>query len=261
VKSTDSSVATKVRALGELPTGAATMSPGMRSANRYARYLYDCVKPWLAAPVLEIGSGFGTYTELLLGHGRVIAADIDESCLAVLAERLGDRDITTIRIDLNDHDLVRSARKYGIRSAFSTNVFEHIEDDIGAFAALLEALEPGGHLCVVVPAHASLYGYMDERAGHFRRYTRTGLAAALRRSGWSVCKSFYINSIGGLGWWLNHKLLPPQPLDAPRINNQLVFYDRFVVPFARVTDLLTSRFFGLSVVAIARKPGQLAGSK
>jgi SAM-dependent methyltransferase len=241
-------------AAGPFPTGAATMSPGMRDAARYARYLYDCVKPWLAAPVFEIGSGFGTYTPMLLRHGPVVAADIDEGCLADLADRYGDRGLTTARIDLNDHAALRAAGRFGFRSAFSTNVFEHIADDAGAFAALREAMAPGGHFCVIVPAHPGLYGYMDEQAGHFRRYTRSGLAATLSHAGWEVRKTFYINSLGGLGWWVNQKFLPPRPLDAPRVNNQLIFYDRYVVPVARLTDWLTSRFFGLSVVAVARAP-------
>ena len=46
---------------GRPPTGAATMSPAMRGATRYARYLLGSVRPWLVPPVLEVGAGFGTY--------------------------------------------------------------------------------------------------------------------------------------------------------------------------------------------------------
>jgi SAM-dependent methyltransferase len=226
------------------------MSPGMRDAVRYARYLYDSVERWLTPPVLEIGSGFGTYTEMLLGHGSVIAADVDPVCLADLRQRMAGRDLRTLELDLNDHASIRAAGRLGFRSAFSTNVFEHIRDDVGALAALRDATPPGGHVCLVVPAHESLYGYMDEQAGHFRRYTRRSLGAALRRAGWQVRSSFYINAVGGLGWWVNQRLLPVRPLDAPRINGQLVFYDRFLVPVARLTDVFFRRFFGLSVVAI-----------
>jgi len=239
---------------GALPTGAATMSPGMRGAVRYARYLYDCVKSHLSAPILEIGSGFGTYTEMLLRHGPVIGVDIDENCLADLADRLDGQPLQTLQLDLNDLAAVRATRRFGFRSAFSTNVFEHIENDEGAFAALGEAMTPGGHLCTIVPAHPRLYGYMDSQAGHFRRYTRSSLTAVLGRAGWHVTRTFYVNALGALGWWVNQKLLKPKPLDAPRINNQLVFYDRFVVPLARLTDVLFRPFFGLSVVAIARRP-------
>jgi SAM-dependent methyltransferase len=226
----------------------------MKEATRYARYLYDCVKPWLAAPIFEIGAGFGTYTELLLRHGSVIGADIDGACLTDLADRFRDRDFTALQLDLNDHAALRATKRFGFRSAFSTNVFEHIEDDGRAMSALLEAIEPGGHFCIVVPAHPRLFGYMDTQAGHFRRYTRSQLTETLSRSGWEVRKSFYINSLAGVGWWINQRLLPAKPLDAPRINNQLIFYDRFVVPMARLIDLVTWRFFGLSVVTIARKP-------
>lgn len=229
------------------------MSPGMRDAVRYARYLYQCVRPYLAGPILEIGSGFGTYTEMLLEHGPVIGVDIDEQCLADLAIRFQGRDLQTLRLDLNDLDAVRATSRFGFRSAFSTNVFEHVENDEAAFGALRTAMAPGGCLCTIVPAHMSLYGYMDSQAGHFRRYDRKGLTAVLERAGWKVERTFYVNAIGGVGWWVNQRLMKPKPLDSARINNQLVFYDRYVVPVARWTDVMFRRFFGLSVVAIARK--------
>lgn len=238
---------------GGSPVGFATMSPAMDSAVRYARYLYDCVKRSLRPPILELGSGYGTYTQFLLDHGRVISVDIDRHCLARLQERYAGRELEIHRLDLNDHEAIRRVACWGCRSAFSTNVFEHIEDDEGALRALAEAMAPRGRLCLIVPAHPRLYGYMDTQAGHFRRYTRRALRQTLCRAGWQVRKTFYINALGGFGWWFNHRFFRPRPLDAPVINNQLRFYDRFVVPLARLTDVFFRPFFGLSVVAIARK--------
>src|SRR5207249_2598961 len=123
----------------------------------------------------ELGCGYGTYTQLLLHHGRVISVDIDQGCLVRLRERFRGRELETQPLDLNDHAAIQATSRWGFRSAFSTNVLEHIEDDEVAL------------------------------------------------------------------------------LDAPAINNQLRFYDRFVVPLARLTDFLFRPFFGLSVVAIARK--------
>jgi SAM-dependent methyltransferase len=224
----------------------------MGTAFRYARYLYDCVKPWLRPPVLEIGSGYGTYTRFLLEHGRVIASDIDTTCLQEVAARFSACDLKTQHLDLNDAASIGELARHGCESAFSSNVFEHIEKDVQAFEALRRVIRPGGYLCVIVPSHPRLYGYMDSQAGHFRRYTRSSLRASLRQAGWSVVRSFYINALGGLGWWVNNRLLPARPLDAPRINNQLVLYDRFIVPVSRVIDRLFARCFGLSVVAVAR---------
>src|SRR5215510_13850694 len=90
-----------------LPTGAATMSPAMSTANRYARYLYDCVKRWLHPPILEIGSGFGTYTQFLLRHGQVICADIDTACLEWARRRYAGRDVLATQVDLNSTEQVR----------------------------------------------------------------------------------------------------------------------------------------------------------
>src|SRR5262245_45749760 len=97
------------------PTGPATMSPAMKGATRYAGYLYDCVRPWLAAPVLEVGVGFGTYTELLLRHGRVVGLDVDEGCVREARRRFGaGRPFEAVRLDLNDHAGVRRLEAHSL---------------------------------------------------------------------------------------------------------------------------------------------------
>src|SRR5262245_3425853 len=236
-----------------LPIGFATMSPAMNTADRYARYLYDCVKRWLKPPILEIGSGFGTYTQFLLRHGQVICADIDTACLAQVQRRYAGYEVLTTQVDLNSGEQVRALGRYCFFSAFSTNVFEHIENDEEALRNLHQAIAPGGRLCLVVPSHPRLYGYMDAQAGHFRRYTRPSVARTLTAAGWRVERTFYINALGGLGWWFNHRFLRPKPIDSAAINNQLLLYDRVLVPVARLTDWMWRRVFGLSVVAIAVK--------
>jgi SAM-dependent methyltransferase len=234
-----------------MPTGSATMSPGMNTAIRYAKYLYDNVKQWLEPPILEIGCGFGTYTQYLLQHGQVICADIDDDCLGQVQRRYAGRDVLTVQLDLNDVEQIRNLGRYRFHSAFSTNVFEHIENDEGALRTVREAIAPGGRLCLIVPSHPSLYGYMDEQAGHFRRYTRQSVTRTLTDAGWSVQRTFYINALGGLGWWLNHRFMKPKPIDSAAVNNQLLLYDRLLVPVARMTDWMWRRVFGLSVTAVA----------
>src|SRR5262249_29380434 len=148
---------------------------------------------------------------------------------------------------------VRALGRYQCQSAFSTNVFEHVVEDREALRNVRAALVPGAHLCLIVPAHPRLYGYMDSQAGHFRRYTRRSLTQTLTEAGWQVHRTFYINALGGFGWWFNHRFLKPKPLHSRTINSQLVLYDRILVPAARITDCMFRSFFGLSVVAIAQK--------
>jgi SAM-dependent methyltransferase len=224
----------------------------MESAVRYARYVYDSVKPWLQSPILEIGAGYGTYTRFLLQHGPVISCDIDPACLDGLRRKFEGAEHQTTFVDLNDAESIQRLAQFGARSVFTTNVFEHIEDDVRALQALRGAVAPGAVLAIVVPAHPRLFGYLDEQAGHFRRYTRTNLADRLAAAGWHVEKTFYINALGGLGWWFNHRFVRQRPLDARSVNAQLVLYDRLLVPLARLSDPLFHRRFGLSVVGIAR---------
>jgi len=59
------------------------------------------------------------------------------------------------------------------------DVLEHIEDEPATVARLATLLKPDGLLVLSVPALPSLFGYHDEQLGHYRRYTRRTLRAAL----------------------------------------------------------------------------------
>lgn len=59
------------------------------------------------------------------------------------------------------------------------DVLEHIEDEASTVTRLSTLLKPNGSLILSVPALPSLFGYHDEQLGHYRRYTRRTLRAAL----------------------------------------------------------------------------------
>ncbi|MGH8916654.1 MAG: methyltransferase domain-containing protein, partial [Acidimicrobiia bacterium] len=65
-------------------------------------------------------------------------------------------------------------------------VLEHMEDDVGALRSWSRWLEPGGHVLMSMPAHPGRYGPWDEKVGHFRRYSRQSLGAALGGAGFEV---------------------------------------------------------------------------
>jgi 2-polyprenyl-3-methyl-5-hydroxy-6-metoxy-1,4-benzoquinol methylase len=59
------------------------------------------------------------------------------------------------------------------------DVLEHIEDDRVEARHAAGRLRSGGKLIVLAPAHQWLYSPFDEAIGHFRRYSRSSLAAAV----------------------------------------------------------------------------------
>ena len=66
------------------------------------------------------------------------------------------------------------------------DVVEHIEDDTGFLEWVASRLIPGGRLYLTAPAHRLLWSDEDERAGHFRRYSRSGITEKVRKAGLSV---------------------------------------------------------------------------
>jgi len=239
---------------GDLPTGRATMSPAMEGMRHYQRYLYLLLAPRLGGRVLEIGVGHGILTRWLAERADVLATDIDDECLERANRLFAEAsNVSTARLDLTDAASVAACGGFEPDTIVCVNVLEHIERDAESLKALREIVTPGGRLLIVVPAHAALYGRMDREAGHFRRYTRRSLAAALAEACWRVDQIRYVNAVGAAGWWINNRLRKSAGLEDAAVNMQMRLADRCLPAIAKLTDPVLGRAFGLSVFAAATK--------
>lgn len=226
--------------------GTATLG-GLEAAGRYNAWIFELVSRRLGDRVLEVGCGTGTMTAFLLDRELVVATDIVETFVESLRARYSDRpNLVAVRHDLTQG--LGDLERFQLDSALSVNVFEHIEDDGAALTAVHQLLQPGGTLALLVPAHPFLMGRFDRAIGHHRRYTRDGLAAKLAAAGFEVERIRYSNLLGALGWFALVKLLGRPQLEGIGIFDSLVPLLRRVERFAPIP-------FGLSLVAVARKPG------
>jgi SAM-dependent methyltransferase len=204
--------------------------------------------------MLEIGAGIGTFSKLLLKAGAdpLVLVEPEDACVAELSRLFAhDPRVEIAQQYLPEAEALRSRPGY-FRYALAQNVLEHIEDDVAALAAVVDALEPGGELAVLVPAHPFLHGRLDEGFGHFRRYTRPRVRSVVREAGAELTSLRSFNLLGVPGWWIagrTHQL----DIDA----RSLRVYEALVRFWRPIEDALRPPL-GLSLVARARKPVRAA---
>ncbi len=210
-------------------------------ANGWKARLRREIAPYLAAPVLEVGAGFGATTASLRSSvaGSWTALEPDRALAGRLAER-SELDCVARAGDLSTIPLTER-----FRSILYVDVLEHIADDRGEVSRALDHLEPGGRLIVLSPAHQWLYSPFDAAIGHHRRYNRARLLALAPQGARVECVRYL--DAPGLLLNLANRLVSRQSLPT---RSQILFWDRLVVPLARVLDPLLGYRIGRSLLVV-----------
>lgn len=216
----------------------------MATYNRHiADLILAAIEPGQA--ILDFGAGTGTISILVRERARpakLLCVEIDQANIAALEREGFDVVSDVAQVPPGTIDVI-----------YSSNVLEHIEDDVAALEELHRRLKPGGRAVFWVPAFEALWTAMDDRVEHRRRYTRRSLEQAFCRAGFQVEQCFYQDSVGFFVT-LMFKFIGNQQ---GKLNSTLLLiYDRFVFPVSRLCDLACSRFFGKNVVIYARKPAR-----
>jgi SAM-dependent methyltransferase len=231
-------------------TGAQTYSSAIEEADNYTRWILSAFRPYFGQHLLEVGLGHGGYRGFLPDHSDYTGLDLDPVSVATAQARHPDD--TYLVADVTDPALPGHLAPRRIDTVLCINVLEHIERDRDAVKVLLQTLVPGGHLLLFVPAFPALYSDLDRMAGHVRRYRLADTARLVDGDG-VIVKQEYFNAVGGVGWWVN-KAMPHRSLDSGAVNGQIRFFDRYIVPIARMVDLIARPVFGQSMICVIRKP-------
>lgn len=221
----------------------------MQAAKRYFQWQARLAEAELGPRVLEVGCGMGNFSEHLQGRERVIGIDIDENCISRWKERFAHRPhYTGFRLNAESPE-VRDLKQYDIDSIACLNVLEHIDNHELALRHMWEVLPSGGRVVLMVPAFELLYGEIDARLGHFRRYTRASLSSVAASTGFGVLRLKYMNFLGFFGWWANAKIFKRSQQSA----EQIAFFDSYIVPFQSKMEQWISPPLGQSIIATLEK--------
>lgn len=222
-------------------TGTANLEV-MKEAVNYNDALLELVRKRARTSdrMLDFGAGVGTFAVPLAAEGYTVeCVEPDEGQRAIIAAS-----------DLHAHADLGSIPDAGIDFAYTFNVLEHIDDDLGAIRELRRKLRVGGRLLIYVPAFQLLYTSMDRKVGHVRRYRRRDLQAKVETAGLTVLESEYVDSLG-FPATLVYRWFGSGAGDIDR--KALATYDRYVFPLSRWLDRGLKHVLGKNLLLVARR--------
>lgn len=191
------------------------------------------------ARVLDVGAGFGRHVYECARRGAHVvaldhAADEVTQTRDTLAAMVEAGEITTDQlVGVLRGDACRLPfRDATFDVVITSEVLEHIQDDVAALAEMVRVLKPGGRFAVTVPAWlpevvnwklSDDYHAPGAVGGHVRIYARTELRAKMRSAGLDVDGHHRAHGLHSPYWWLKCAVGPRND-DHPAV----VAYRRFL---------------------------------
>ncbi len=212
--------------------------------------MYEQAKPNLKGTILEIGSGRGTYSKLIIKdfpNNKIILSEIDENYIDQLHKTFDNRLVSTIKLNIEEKSDFVQIESFD--SAFALNVLEHVEHDVDALNNLYEKLNSKGTLTILVPAHQFLYNCMDKSVGHYRRYNKKLIKEKIAHTKFKIKKLFYFNAISIPGWYWSGNILKKDILS----ENKMKLFDKLVPVLKFIETHILRKTIGMSLVAVLEK--------
>ena len=147
----------------------------------------------------------------------------------------------------------------------TSEVLEHIQDDVSVISELHRVLKPGGSLGVTVPSWwpekinwmlSDEYHAPKSVGGHVRIYSATELKAKLRSAGLEVTDSHHAHALHSPYWWLKCAV-GPRNNEHSLVKKYREFLEWDIMTHPRsmqVAERALSPLMGKSFVVYSRKP-------
>lgn len=221
---------------------------------------------------LDAGSGFGRHAYEAARRGaRVVALDYASeevattratfAAMAQAGEIAADRLAGVIRGDATNLPF----RDSSFGCIITSEVLEHVPDDVRALSELSRVLRPGGTLAATVPSWfpekinwmlSDEYHAPFVPGGHVRIYTASELKSKIRASGLAFRGAHRAHGLHSPYWWLRCAVGPARQ-DHRLVNAYKKFLEWEIVSgprSIRILDKALSPVLGKSYVVYSQKP-------
>lgn len=210
-------------------SGIAELQDHETSLVRYSTHIVKLINAEIDSDsetsILEFGAGTGFLLEIFANEfGRTPdACEIDPNLVQII-NRKGFRCFSDTGMIEDKYSLI-----------YSSNVLEHIENDVEALFVLRDLMIEDGKLVIYVPAIPWLFSGLDEAVGHYRRYTKKDLTDKLKSAGFEINQSRYVDCLGVLASLLT-KILGYKSNLGIGSGLSMQIYDRIVFPVSKIVD-------------------------
>lgn len=215
-------------------------------ASYWRKYTLNKVKRYLSNKnVLEVGSGIGSFSEILLKHvDKLTLVEPDEEFCNLLQKKFKD----SPKVEQIHNGTVSKIKDKKFDTIIHFHVLEHIEDDNTEILKNLDLLNDDGYLIICVPSFMSLYSKFDKAVGHHKRYTKEDfLKFDLKKN--KIIKMFYLDSSGYIIYRLFKFFLNSEYPN----KYMILIWDKIFIPISILLDWILRYKIGKNLISIIQK--------
>jgi 2-polyprenyl-3-methyl-5-hydroxy-6-metoxy-1,4-benzoquinol methylase len=178
-----------------------------RSVDVYAHKKYEILISWAldlrpgSSHILNVGCGSGEFNIFLAQQQdwSINAIDIDEKAVSLSSALKEKNECKNLTVTYDSIEAHVSPEPYEL--VFLIDVLEHLQAEQEAIEKIYKLLAPGGHVLLSVPSLPFLFGYHDEKLGHYRRYVKKYLIERFSSLFLIEKCRYFAASLLPVAWW------------------------------------------------------------
>ena len=219
-------------------------------AKNWKLYLKKFISSYLKEYVLEVGAGIGGTTKVLCdGKQKEWLCLEPDKTLSMVIEQLIDQGHLPCCCKTKIGHLTDLNNQKKFDTILYIDVIEHIEHDHEEINTASNYLSQNGVIVILAPAHEFLSSLFDKSLGHYRRYSKKRMYSLIPEGFRAKKKIIFLDFSGFFALLFNKIFLRKK---TPTLN-QVLFWDKFLIPVSEIVDRLLGFSFGKSLLLIIEK--------